>query len=65
MAPGTLRTDPQAAIDRLVDHPHSGHVTDAAGLRRIVINPYPYVIFYQPTATEVVIHSIRHTARRG
>lgn len=55
----------QTAIDRLADHPHSGQVTNAAGLRRIVVNPYPYVIFYQPTATEVVIHSVRHAARRG
>ena len=55
----------QAAIDRLAEHPHSGRVTNAAGLRRVVINPYPYVIFYQTTATEVVIHSVRHAARRG
>jgi toxin ParE1/3/4 len=54
----------QAAIELLADHPQSGRVTNAAGLRRIVANPYPYVIFYQPTATEIVIHSVRHAARR-
>jgi toxin ParE1/3/4 len=54
----------RAATDLLADHPHSGQMTNTAGLRRIVANPYPYVIFYQPTATEVVVHSVRHAARR-
>lgn len=53
-----------ALIDLLAERPQSGRATNKAGLRRIVANPYPYVIFYQPTVTEIVIHSIRHTARR-
>jgi plasmid stabilization system protein ParE len=25
--------------------------------------PYPYLIFYEPTETEIVIHAVRHAAR--
>ncbi len=53
-----------SAINRLADHPLSGQVTNTAGLRRLVVIPYPYVVFYQPTASEIIIHSVRHAARR-
>ena len=54
----------QAMVDLLASHPHAGRATNKANLRRVVANPFPYVIFYRPDATEIVIHSIRHTARR-
>ena len=25
--------------------------------------PYPYVVFYEATQTEIIIHAIRHAAR--
>jgi toxin ParE1/3/4 len=53
-----------SAINRLADHPLSGQVTNTAGLRRLVVIPYPYVVFYQPTASEIIIHSVRHAAQR-
>jgi toxin ParE1/3/4 len=28
------------------------------------VHPYPYLIFYKATADEVVIHGVRHAARR-
>jgi plasmid stabilization system protein ParE len=54
----------QAAIDRLAEHPNSGRAINLGDLRRVVANPYPYVIFYRPGATEIVIHGFRHAARR-
>ena len=54
-----------ATIDRLAEHPHSGQVTNTTGLRRAIANPYPYVIFYEPIASAIIIHSVRHAARPG
>ena len=51
-------------IDRLVRYPESGRLTSTSRLRRAVVYPYPYLIFYKASATEVVIHGIRHSARR-
>ena len=54
----------QAIIDLLADHPNSGRITSKPGIRRAVVRPYPYVIFYRPDATGIVIHGVRHAARR-
>jgi toxin ParE1/3/4 len=54
----------KAAIDLLADHPESGRATNKADLRRLLANPYPYVIFYRTDTTGIVIHGVRHTARR-
>jgi toxin ParE1/3/4 len=32
-------------------------------MRRIMAMPYAYLVFYEATETEVVIHSVRHAAR--
>jgi len=29
----------------------------------LVVNPYPYLIYYEFNADEVIIHSVRHVAR--
>jgi len=54
----------KAAIDLLADYPESGRATNRGDLRRILANPYPYVIFYRTDAAGIVIHSVRHSARR-
>lgn len=54
----------QALIALLLRHPEAGQRTSRAGLRRIVAHPYPYLIFYQATADEIIIHGVRHGARR-
>lgn len=54
----------QAVIDLLAQHPNSGRLTRKEGIRRAVARPYPYVIFYRPDASGIVIHGIRHAARR-
>jgi hypothetical protein len=33
-------------------------------VRRVVTSPYPYLIFYHATGDELVIHGVRHTARK-
>ena len=53
----------QAITALLVQYPHSGQLTSESGLRRIVTPPYPYLIFYEATAEEVVIIGVRHAAR--
>jgi toxin ParE1/3/4 len=53
-----------AVIELLAEHPKSGQTTNRHDIRRLAANPYPYVIFYRETETEIVIHGVRHTARR-
>jgi len=54
----------QAMEALLLQHPQAGHLTSKSGLRRMVVYPYPYLIFYRTTETEVIIHGVRHSARR-
>lgn len=51
------------AIEKLlIELPFAGAQTRLDWLRRITTKPYPYVIFYEVTADEIIIHAIRHTA---
>jgi len=54
----------QAIIDLLLQYPHAGQPTSKGRLRRAVAFPYPYLIFYHATEDELVIHGVRHSARR-
>ncbi len=58
-----IQTRLYAIINLLLEHPHSGVATDEGKLRRIVVRPYPYLIYYVPSADEIVIVGIRHGAR--
>jgi plasmid stabilization system protein ParE len=49
------------AIDGVVAFPQLGAPTDTLSIRRVLALPYPYVIFYEPLADEIVVHRIRHT----
>ena len=51
-------------IELLLQYPRAGRLTSKAGLRRMVVSPYPFLIFYRATEDEIVIHGVRHTARR-
>jgi plasmid stabilization system protein ParE len=53
----------QAVADLLLRHPLAGAVTDDPTIRRIPTTPYPYLIYYEATAAEVIIHAVRHGAR--
>jgi toxin ParE1/3/4 len=53
----------QAVIDLLLLHPGIGTRTDDPAIRRITALPYPYVIFYEATEADLIIHAVRHSAR--
>lgn len=53
----------KATIDLVARHPHAGQRTNVPGLRRIVVTPFPYLIFYQPGDEAVVVIGVRHAAR--
>jgi toxin ParE1/3/4 len=52
-----------AIIELIGSHPHSVRRIGKRGLRRIVVFPYPYFIFYRVEADEIVIQGVRHAAR--
>jgi toxin ParE1/3/4 len=37
--------------------------TDDPTIRRLTTLPYPYLVFYEVTDTEIMIHAVRHGAR--
>jgi toxin ParE1/3/4 len=53
----------QAIIDLLLRHPRIGVRTDDPVIRRVTTTPYPYLVFYEVTESEIIIHAIRHGAR--
>lgn len=54
----------QAVVQLLDDHPNVGRATSKGEIRRVAVRPYPYVIFYRPEPAGIVIHGVRHAARR-
>jgi len=53
----------QGIIDLLLLHPHIGTRTNDLAIRRMTTSPYPYLIFDESTAAEIIIHAVRHAAR--
>jgi toxin ParE1/3/4 len=54
----------KAIINLVLEHPNAGQLTSNGRLRRMVASPYPYLVFYEATEDRIVIHGLRHTARR-
>ena len=56
----------EALVAHLEQFPARGHPADEPEVRALSVVRYPYVILYaiDPTADEVVILHIRHTARQ-
>ena len=50
-------------LELLSQYPKIGVPADDARIRRLTIAPYPYLIFYEISDDEIVIHAIRHGAR--
>jgi hypothetical protein len=50
-------------IDLLLLYPGIGVVTDDPRIRRMTTTPYPFLIFFEVTVVEFIIHAIRHAAR--
>ena len=59
-----VRARIKTIVDLIALHPHAGQLTNARGLRRVVVHPFPYLIFYAASDDEVVIHGVRHAVRR-
>jgi plasmid stabilization system protein ParE len=54
----------RGTIDLLLRHPHAGRPTSNPRLRRMVIPSYPYLVLYEATEDAIIIHGVRHSARR-
>ena len=52
-----------SVIELIAAHPFAGAITSDPSIRRISTSPYPYLIFYEITGNEIIIHHIRHDAR--
>lgn len=57
----------QARVQKIIElvalYPHIGMTTDEPSIRRIITAPYPYLVFYEASDVEIVIHAVRHAAR--
>ena len=53
-----------ATIDLIALHPMAGRLMSRRLLRRVVVHPFPYLVFYAVSEDEIVIHGVRHAARR-
>jgi toxin ParE1/3/4 len=47
----------------LLSFPEAGVRTADPVIRRQTAHPYPFLLFYEITAGEIVVHAIRHSAR--
>ena len=50
-------------VELLASHSDIGVRTEDPVIRRLTAPPYPYVVFYEVTEAEIVVHAVRHTAR--
>jgi plasmid stabilization system protein ParE len=53
----------RAIIDLLLLYPFIGTRTDDPVIRRLTTPPYAFLVFYELTETEIIIHAVRHAAR--
>ena len=53
-----------ALVTLLQEQPYAGRTTTHPNVRRILVNPYPYLIDYRVTANDIIIMRFRHAARR-
>jgi toxin ParE1/3/4 len=58
-----IHTRIRAVTGLLLRYPLAGAVTDDPTIRRMTTTPYPYLIFYEATDDEIIIHAVRHGAR--
>jgi addiction module RelE/StbE family toxin len=53
----------QLTVDLLARNPYIGVLTEDPTVRRITTLPYRYLVFYEVSDEEVIIHTIRHSSR--
>lgn len=61
---GNLLDKMDETLALVATQPRIGRATNRPDFRRVNLYPHPYVIFYRAGATEIVIHAIRHAARK-
>jgi plasmid stabilization system protein ParE len=56
----------QGVIELLTLYPFIGTRTNDPAIRRMTTSPYPYLIFYEVTGAELIVHAVRpdQTGRR-
>jgi toxin ParE1/3/4 len=64
-ASGRVRRRIEQLIEGLADFPYQGSPTDEPEIRRLVANPFPYLIFYRIKNEAIIILHIRHGRRRA
>ena len=47
----------------LVERPWLGTRTEDPTIRRLTTSPYPYLVFYEVTDEEIIVHAVRRGAR--
>ena len=52
----------KAVLHLLCAYPGVGSPTNDPVIRRMTTHPYPYLVFYEVTDKEVIIHAVRHGA---
>jgi toxin ParE1/3/4 len=52
-----VQTRIQAFTELLFLHPHIGRRTNDPAIRQMTTTPYPCLIFYEITETEIIIHA--------
>lgn len=53
----------RVVIDLLARYPGLGVRTEDPSIRRMVVSPFPYLVFYEIGEKEVIVHAVRHGAR--
>jgi toxin ParE1/3/4 len=53
----------QALVELTTFHPMIGARTHDPTIRRLPILPFPYLVFYEASEDEIIIHAVRHAAR--
>ena len=58
-----VHTRIRTVIDLSLRHPRIGSPTNDPSIRRLTISPYPYLVFYEATENEIIVHAVRHAAQ--
>ena len=58
-----IRARIRSVTELLLRYPLAGAITDDPTIRRMTTKPYPYLIFYEVTDAEIIIHAVHHGAR--
>jgi toxin ParE1/3/4 len=58
-----VRARVKSFIDLLTTHPMINARTDDPTIRRLVVAPCPYPVFYEAADDEIIIHNVHHSAR--